>query len=156
LIGSVEFLKAINKPEKHMKSLLLLSLFLVISSAQVSAAPSDEFMSIEEQGKKIEDLARGIRRNYWVSGHEDVSSHEFFMTKEAIDEHIEGNSYYEDALDTDEIEDLYKCHYSKSCELYQVSVSGSYWGGYGTSSHFILLYTKSGKSYEIEHITYAE
>ena len=139
-----------------MKSILLLTLLVSVMPVSAANGPSTTYMSLKEQGEKIDDLARAIRRTYWVSGHEDVSSSEFFMNKEELDEHVEGNNRYEDALDSDEIADLYKCHYSKTCELYQVSVSGSYWGGYGTSAHFIFLYTKSGKSFEINHITYAE
>jgi hypothetical protein len=112
-------------------------------------------MSIEAQESKVEKIAKAIRRNYWRSGHEDVSSHEFFVTKAALDEHTTVSNY-ENSLASDEVAQLYKCHYSRSCELYQVNVGGSYWGGYGTSAHFVLLYTKSGKHFEISHITYAE
>lgn len=113
-------------------------------------------MSAPEQEKELVLISKNIRKKYWRSGHEDVSSFSTFMTKKKLDKHLEPSNRYESDLDEDEVSQLYKCQFSKSCELYLVSVSGSYWGGYGVSAHFILLYTKSGKHFQISHTVYSE
>lgn len=115
-------------------------------------------MTVAEQDARIKAIAKHIRHTYWKSGHEDVTSGETRMTKALLDEHVrKGNRRgFEDWLDQDQISSLYRCHYSKNCSLYLIEVGGQYWGGDGVMAHFILLYLKSGKYYEIKHTIYSE
>jgi len=138
-----------------MKSLLVVTVFL-FSAYTFATGPSEEFMSVSEQEKEMELISKNIRKKYWRSGHEDVNSYSNFVSKAKLEEHLDPSNRYESDLYDDEVAQLYTCNFSKSCELYLVSVSGSYWGGYGESAHFILLYTKSGKHFEISHTVYAE
>ena len=115
-------------------------------------------MTEAEKAEYLTYTAKELRRDLWRSGHEDVHSHIEKVTKEKLDEYVkhENNEDYDDMLDQDQISDLYRCHYRKTCELHLINVSGSYWGGYGVSAHFILLDTLKRKHYEIAHTAYAE
>ncbi len=141
-----------------MKRIALLSITIIIAvlASNSQAFANEDFMSLEEQSTYMKTTAKNIRKRFWQSGHEDVSSSVEFMTKANLDAHVKDMGDYEEALGSDEISDLYRCHYNSSCELYLVHVSASYYGGEGYSAHFTLLYTKSKKHFEISHIVYAE
>lgn len=134
-----------------MKSLI--TVILVLLSFNTFAALSEA-----QQEERMVDIAKKIRRGYWVSGHEEVDSSTMKVTKDFLDEHVKWETMrnFEEPLERDQVSDLYRCFYGKTCTLYWVGVSAEYWGGYGTSDHFILLNTESGKYREISHITYAE
>lgn len=139
-----------------MKTLVLLTSLLISNLIFAGDFPSETHMSNEEQKTYIDDVAKEIRKVYWVSGHEDVSSGTEFVTKKVLDDHVKKDNRYETTLDDDQVGELYRCYYKASCELYVVYVSGSYWGGYGESAHFVLLYTDTRKHFEISHTIYAE
>ncbi|CAM9917301.1 unnamed protein product [Chrysoparadoxa australica] len=141
-----------------MKLITLLSVLFLSTFSFAGETPSEEFMSVEAQNKYITNVAKNIRKGYWQSGHEDVYSHTTFVTKAFLDDHYKQTEEgrFESSLDSDEFSQLYRCVNSSKCELYLVSVSGSYWGGYGESAHFVLLYTNTKKSFEISHTIYAE
>ena len=127
----------------------LFVMLVTVSAVAMSPSAQDEYMA---------EVAKNIRKSFWQTGHVDVSSSVSKMTKETLDNHVksENNDQYESPLGSEEIASLYRCYYRKACELYLVDVGGSMYGGYGTSAHFILLYTKSKKHFEIKHVTYSE
>lgn len=141
-----------------MKLLAFITLLLISTFSFAGDTPSEEFMSLKEQNDYITNVAKNIRKEYWRSGHEDVYSSEEFVTKAKLDEHYQQtlDGRFENSLDSDEFSQLYRCLNSSKCELYLVGVSGSYWGGYGESAHFVLLYTQSKKHFEVSHVIYAE
>lgn len=139
-----------------MRSLLITFTFLLSASLLAADKPSEKYMSLKEQGEYITKTAKNIRRSYWIQGHEEVSSSETFVTKKILDNHYADNSSFENSLDDEEFSQLYRCYNSKKCELYLVNVSGSYWGGWGQSAHFVLLFTEKKRHSEISHVVYAE
>ena len=137
---------------------VILGLFLLASSFMTFAGdtPREEFMSIEAQGEYVDKVAKGIRRNLWINGYEDVASNEYFVTKAMLDAHVKQGNQYENYLDSDEIAELYKCYYRSYCELYLVRVSSNYWGGWGEEAHFVTLNTEKKKHEVYSHVVYAE
>ena len=121
-----------------------------------SEKPGQKYMSIEEQDAFMVNVAKKIRRGYWVSGHEEVSSSTSFLSKKGLDEIVERSNRFEDFIDEVDLEGLYTCIKSSSCELYLVGTSSEYWGGYGMTNHYVKLFTKSQKYYDISHVVYAE
>ncbi len=139
----------------------ILSLMILWGALQAQAgttAPEESFMTLVEQNEYITEKAKDIRRGMWRSGHEDVSSSTEWMSREALTKYFDPNQDfpYEDELDSEEITDLFVCNAKKNCEVYLISVSGSYWGGYGVESNFVMLYTQSKKSYTHSHLVYSE
>lgn len=134
------------------KSLIIILAFLNISFAYAAD------MTPQEQEDKIQDIAKGLRRNLWRSGHEDVDSYEEKVELAVLNDHVrkENNSHYEQPLDREEIAKLFKCFHRSSCELYYIGTSGEYWGGYGAEAHFVLLNIKTKKYELISHVVYAE
>lgn len=139
-----------------MKVIFLILMALMFNSAYAADIPSNKFMSTSEQTEYIANKAKKIRRSYWIDGYEGVESSEYFVTKELLDDHVKQSNSYETHLDREEISQLYRCYYSQSCELYLVRVGSNYYGGYGEEAHFVLLHTKSKKSFTIAHTVYAE
>jgi hypothetical protein len=139
-----------------MRRIFLITMLLLTFHVAAKEAPSEQFMSLEQQTNELDTIANDIRKSFWQSGHDDVTSATYFMKKSMLDENVSRVKEYEDFLGQDEVAQLYKCYNSKSCELYLIFSSGSYWGGYGETAHYILLYTKSGKYLELSHIIYSE
>ena len=134
-------------------------LIFALLIASISLTPAfAEKMTNQKQQEYIEDLAKYLRRGHWISGHEDVSSSQFKVSKDFLDDYIkdEQNRRYESPLDGDEIADLYRCFYGTTCELYFIGVSSEYWGGYGEVGNFILLNLNSENHRRISHTVYAE
>lgn len=138
---------------KTIMASLLLSLAFTAHSAEL---PSIDFMTLEAQEKYVENAAKEIRRDLWIRGYEDVSSQVTFMNKERINDYVKKGNSYEQDLNRDEISELYRCEHKESCEVYLVSVSSSYYSGYGIESHFVLLNTAEQTSTQISHVVYAE
>jgi len=138
-----------------MIKLLFTALITFSFTAGAADKPNTKYMSKKEQTKKLEEISKDIRREYWVRGYEDVSSSFEFVTKEVLDSNYD-NERVENPLDSEEFSQLYKCYHSKSCELYLAHVGASMWGGEGYSHHYILLYPKSKKHHEISHTVSAE
>ena len=113
-------------------------------------------MTKKAQEKKMEQIAKDIRRGYWVSGYDDVSSTTHFLNKEMLDDNMENNKLAENTLSKPEISKLYKCYHQKTCELYLVSLWADYHAGTGNDHYYVLLYTKSQKHFKITHTVYAE
>lgn len=141
-----------------MKTLLMISMLFVSTFSMAGETPSEAYMSLQEQGKYITNVAKNIRKEYWQSGHDDVNSYDEFVTKAMLDDHYQQtvDGRFENSLDSDEFSQLYRCYNSQKCELYLVGVSGSYWGGYGETAHFVLLWTNTKKHFEVSHVIYAE
>lgn len=135
--------------------LIIVSLFFSVLTYG-GDSPSETYMSLKEQGDFINEISKNIRKEYWVSGHQDVSSGVEFVTKKLLDDHVKKENRYESSLDSAQVSELYRCYYKGTCELYVVYVSGSYWGGYGESAHFVMIYTNTRKYFEMSHIIYAE
>jgi hypothetical protein len=139
-----------------MKKLVILTILFTSNLLFAGDLPSETHMSNEQQKTYLDEVAKEIRKVYWISGHQDVSSGTEFVTKKVLDDHVKKDNRYESPLDSDQVAELYRCYYKATCELYVVYVSGSYWGGYGESAHFIQLYTDTRKHFEISHTIYAE
>lgn len=139
-----------------MKSLLVFFLLALSTFTFAGDTPSEEFMSVIEQEQYLKKIASGIRKEYWVAGHQDVQSRETFVTKAILDDHVKKERRYHDYLDTDQVSDLYRCYYRKNCELYLVRVSSDYWGGYGETAHFVMMYTDTRRYFEHNHVMYSE
>lgn len=139
-----------------MKNLIILS--LAILPNMLFAQMSEEFMTAAEQKAYVDKEAKEIRRQYYIAGHQYVNSSQHYQKKSDLDYYVkrETQSRYEEALDSEQISDLYRCYYSKTCEVYLVSLSSDFHGGYGQESHFILLNTKKGNHQEISHTVYSE
>lgn len=139
-----------------MKALLSIVTLLIMNFAQAADIPSEQYMSLSEQNDYMVQEAKDIRRQYWQNGYEEVSSQTTFVTKDMLDEHVKQEQQYENYLSTEEVSKLYKCYYSKSCELYLVMTTSEFYSGTGMDAHFVMLYTKSKKSFTITHTVYAE
>lgn len=136
-----------------MKYIITTITALILSSNLFAAE-----MTRSEIENHIIQTAKELRRDLWVAGHAEVDSWHQKATLELINDHVkkENNQYYEDSLDRDEISDIYRCFYRKSCEVHFIGTSSEYWGGYGTEAHFVLLNTSTRKHHIISHVTYAE
>ena len=135
-----------------MKVLLIIILAIATqTNAFASMTPTEEL-------KYVKQVAKEIRRDLWIAGHEDVDSSEGKMTKSELDNYVkqEINSRYETPLDSEEISELYRCHYTSHCSLYIISANSSYYSGYGIENHFVLLNTDEAKHVAISHVVYAE
>jgi len=141
-----------------MKYQWLTILLLLSMTSIASAGPSELFMSKKDQLAIIKEEAKELRRELWVSGHTNVDSYSEYMTKEMLDTYMKRDYYqnFEDMLGSDQISDVYKCFYSKSCEVYKIIRSGEMFGGYGSEAFFVMLYTKSGKIRTHGHLIYSE
>lgn len=140
----------------YMKKLIL-ALAVFISAIIVAAdIPSDTYMSISEQEDLIVNIAKKLRRDHWVRGYEDVTSSDTFVSREWLDNYFSQPDMFTNFLNGDEIAEVEKCYGKENCELYYISVSSSYMGGYGIEGSFILLFTETGEHLEISHTVYAE
>lgn len=135
-----------------MKEMMVFFTLLLTSNLALAA------MTQDEQDQYIEQAAKNIRRQYWQQGYKDVSSSTQKMTKSELDEYVksENNRDYERPLDQEDISGLYRCFHASFCSLYLIYTSAYYYGGYGTTSHFVLLNTDRKNHGEIVHTTYAE
>jgi hypothetical protein len=133
---------------------LTITLIALITSANVFAAQ----MTQTEINDYIVDTAKELRRDLWVAGHEEVGSWHEKATLELINDHVkqENMQHYEDALDREQISDIYRCFHRKGCEVHFIGTSSEYWGGYGQEAHFVLLNTKDRYHHTISHVVYAE
>lgn len=134
-----------------MKGLIVL---IILSFSLGSFAQLTEEQSFEY----VEVIAKGLRRDLWVQSHEDVHSEVRLSTYSELDEHTDGltNSEYEVPLSESEVSEIYNCAERANCLVFHIRVSSSYYSGYGTSSHFVLLDTKSVSREIISHVTYSE
>lgn len=130
----------------------LTALFLIIST-QVFA---QNIMSYAERDNYLEDVAKKLRRSMHIAGHDDVSSHITYPSKEDLDDYFSDDQYYESDLDRDEIKNIYKCFDAKRCRVYHIATSSSYWGGYGVEGTFVLLYIYNRAHSEMTHTIYSE
>lgn len=133
-----------------------LFLFLFLPLLSLAEAPSEAFMSVVEQTAYIDAKAKEFRRSYHIRNYEDVSSGVRWMSRTDLDKYISDKDTYENFLNKDEVSSLYRCVAKENCELYLVTVSATYHGGYGQEANFVLLYTQSKKSFTISHTLYAE
>lgn len=141
-----------------MKLFVLMIALVSFNNTFATRNTNFNLMSKAEQMEYIDDVAKDLRRDRWQSGYEDVTSAQSLVTKEWLDDYVKdsNNRRYENPLDSDEISELYKCFYGRTCQLYYVSIGSEYYGGYGQEGAFVLLYTDSKKIWTIEHVVYAE
>jgi len=141
-----------------MKKTIVFTLLIIttaVFSSKVYAAQAP-LMSEQDQLSYVEGAAKSIRRHLWTSGYENVETYVEKASKKLLDQHISESDDHESPLFKNEVSQLYKCHYSKTCELYRISSSSSIYGGYGSEAYFILLYTRSQKHFQIRHTVYSE
>ncbi len=138
-----------------MKRVILL-LIAGFSLTSTFAGPSEEFMSAQEQMKYINKAAKELRRTYWINGYEDVSTRQSHLSKTEIDELVRSDNNYHGHLDSDEVSDVYRCHYKSTCEVYLVNKTSSYHSGWGQEYYYFLLDTKNKRHDEVSHLVYGE
>ena len=138
-----------------MKSTLISLLLLFISTSVLA-----KNLTLKKQKKIIDHIAKEVRKEYYITGHgEVVTGTPTVMTKKELVNFyfdLKSNPYPEETLTSKEVSSLFRCHYSKSCALWYFGSSAEYWGGFGTSEHFILLNIKNGKNKHISFVSYAE
>ena len=138
-----------------MKSLSLITIFFALISSTLFA----NSLSVDQQDMRMQEIAKQIRRQYYIWRHEDVSSHITRMSEASLDHHLfdRDDRRYETSLDESEVQELKECLTAENkCSLYLVWVSGSYMGGYGEVAHFIMLDISTGRYKEVFHTVYAE
>jgi hypothetical protein len=134
-----------------MKKITTLALVLGFST-QVFAQ-----LSTSEQFLKVEDIAKGDRREMWIGGYEEVSSQVEKPTKKQIDEFISGNRQLANPLASDEIASIYRCFNSpKKCQVYTIDLYAEMYGGAGSSRRWVLLNPNNGSYESILHSVYEE
>ena len=136
-----------------MKTLFILSMTLLTTTSFATSISSRKQLEIAQKE------AKEVRRDLHISGHDNVAtSTPELISKTDLDYHYEDNKspYHEDPLEDEQISKLYQCFHSKTCALWSFASSGEYWGGYGTSMHFVLINLKTSNYKQISHLTYAE
>lgn len=135
-----------------MRTLLLLTILITSTSSFASS------WTETDQQEIVSDIAKSFRQEFWIRGYAEVQSSFIKVTKEFLDEYVEGerNEYYEEPLSREEISDLYRCYYRKSCVLYLIELSSEMHGGYGTDGKFVMMYPKKHDYDTITHTTYNE
>lgn len=139
-----------------MKKLIaIVSLLTILTPFAITKADT---MTVSDQDDLVIEIAKELRRDFWVSGHQDVNSYEEKITLDFLNDYVkkESNHRYESPLSRDEISSLYSCFHRKGCEVYFIGVSAEYWGGYGETGNFVLLNTSNRKYEMISHTIYAE
>ena len=136
-----------------MKSLIIA--MVLLSSFVTNAATK---MTTEQREAYIEKIAKELRRDLWIANHEDVSSDVSYPSLEDLNEYHsdEQSSRYENPLNSEEVSSIYNCYYSRTCRVYFISVSSSYYSGYGQDGHFILLDIFKKSHDIISHNIYSE
>lgn len=137
-----------------MKSLSLA--FLLFGITIVAQA---NILTPQQQDVRMQEIAKKIRRQYYVEGYEDVSSSIEKMTAQKLQAHLNpvDGIRYESELDESEIAELYTClEAHKSCALYLITVGSSFYSGYGIDAHFIMLNLNNSRYEEVRHTIYAE
>lgn len=136
-----------------MKQLVIV-LALLASSFAFSATK----MTHEQRDKYVADVAKELRRDLWIQQHEDVSSNTEYPSYKELEDFLFGehSQYYENNLDEDEIEQVFDCYKSRSCRVYHIVVSSSYYSGYGEDSHFVLLDVYKRRHELLSHNIYSE
>lgn len=129
---------------------------ILLPLLSLANGPKEIFMTKAEQTSFMESKAKEIRRGYHIRNFDDVTSSTRWMSRSDLDSYYKDKDTYENFFSKDEVSDLYRCVAKDNCELYLVSVSGSYHGGYGQDAHFVLLYTQSKKSFTLIHTVYSE
>ena len=107
--------------------------------------------------ERLEKIAKEIRRDLYIQGHDNVGTHIQSVDQAFLDEYVSDESInrFEYPLDDDQVESLYTCHKAVNCTLYLINSSSEYYSGYGVEANFVLLY-ESGKHYVISHTVYSE
>lgn len=133
----------------------LLFILLITITTQASLLAS---MTPSSELKYVQKLAKEVRRDLWIAGHQYVDSTVTKFTKVKLDSYVkqENNSRFESPLAADEIGELYRCFYKSICSLYLISANSSYYSGYGVDAHFVLLNTEEGNHLTISHAVYSE
>lgn len=132
-----------------MKLFLRLSLFSLLFASTAIASEIPE---------TVHEKAKEIRRSFWQSGYEEVSSSVEKMSIDALKHYTksEENRHYEEPLTSDEISNLFRCYHREECDLYHIVLSSEYMGGYGVASYFVHFYPTTEKLFVLSHTTYSE
>lgn len=136
-----------------MKNIILftlaLFLFQTIAFAQEALTPA-------QQEREIERLSKGFRSSMWSDGYEDVTSNFRRFDRAQLDNYVSPERRFLAYPNSSEIEASYNCLDKKYCELYQVSVSSTYYSGYGVDGYLVALDILTGKSEVFFHTIYQE
>lgn len=103
--------------------------------------------------QEIEKIAKNIRQQYHSLGHEDVSTDIKNLDVKELNLHIED---YSDVFPFHQEEELQNCLMNEKCELYLISVSSEYYGGYGVTAVLVMLNVNSFNFKSAQHLMYAE
>lgn len=135
-----------------MKKILVIICTLVSLS---SFAQMD--LSLSEQSKIVEEVAKSERKYLWQTGHDDVSSFVSKITKSELDVKMKNNPQVESPLNRNEVSRLYVCiNRPEKCSLFLIDIGASYMGGSGEINVYVLLNPRTGKFSKIKHNVYAE
>ncbi len=134
-----------------MKSLLILLILLSTSAFAV------DYQSELNDYAIVKEVAREIREELYQKNHDDVYTDIKTADSEFLAEYLSKNypGYYEQILSDDQIEELEECVTARSCNLYAIFAESSYMGGYGTETHFVIIY-KNEPVRVIKQRTYSE
>lgn len=135
-----------------------MKLFILLSLTLASLGVfSQTVMTNAEQVEKSEEIAKNIRRSYYITGHKNVSSSSTKLTQAKTTTILKDNELTESPLDADQVEEILKCSKSKkSCSVFLIEVGAEMYGGTGESFHWILLDITTGKYKEFFQVIYSE
>ena len=104
--------------------------------------------------EEINIMAKEIRRDLWISGHQDVESNIIVVDRQELEEytHEDENDNYEEPLSDMVIEELFECMNDEGCELYLVTTSS----GYGVEASFVMMEPETNIFGTIRHGVYSE
>ena len=108
--------------------------------------------------EEINIMAKEIRRDLWISGHEEVQSKIIVVDRQELEEytHEDSNDSYEEPLSDIAIEELFECLDDEGCNLYLITTSSEYWGGYGVEAAFVMMEPETNIFGSIHHEIYSE
>ncbi len=114
-------------------------------------------LSEPQQLVVVEKIAKEHRRQMHIENFDDVESYVEKVTKARLNELMKNNSEVEAPLDSDQVASLQACmKRSKTCSLFLISLTGSWYGGDVRTHSYVLLNPETGKTEEIMHEVYAE
>jgi hypothetical protein len=102
-------------------------------------------LSIAQQQKIVDKIAKEERKELWAKGHEYVTSKVSRLDKSALDVLVEQGRMTYDLLNQDDVVAFYGCINSPTtCTLFIIDITSEYMSGYGKDRAWILLNPRNG------------
>ena len=125
---------------KFILGCLILSLSLSVTAKNLGK---------KQQVEKIKSIAKETRREFHLAGYTEISTTKprLLTRRELIDLYFEHQRNAREGynLNQQEISSLFKCHYSKSCALWNFNLSSLFEEDLELTKYFILLNIKNEK-----------